>query len=530
MPRVTNPILPGFNPDPSIVRVGEDYFIATSTFEWYPGVQIHHSRDLANWKLVTRPLDRPSLLDMRGDPDSGGIWAPDLTYADGQFWLVYTDVKRQQGSYKDVFNYVTTAPAITGPWSEPVYLNATGFDPALFHEDDGKKYLLNMIWDHRGRPNIFAGIALQEYDPATGELVGEEHNIFQGTDLGLVEGPHLYKRNGWYYLLTAEGGTGFGHACTLARSRNLLGPYELHPDQHILTTKDEPLHPMQRAGHGDIAETPDGVPYLVHLMSRPVTQKHRSILGRETSIQRCEWRDDDWLYVVDGPLPAMETEVPGTPEPQPGETVYRFSADAPLPSDFQWLRTPVPERIFSLTERPGALRLFGRQSIGSWFEQALVARRQTDFDIEVTTTLEFSPRNEREMAGLTIYYGRHAFVYLHVSAHSDGQRELLLKGAMADNRGGHLKYLSDPISIPNAGPVHLALRMQNARLQFFYSLGSSDDVIKIGPELDGSILSDEASVAVGGGSFTGTFVGMAAQDLNGKGRPADFLEFTYRRG
>ncbi|RXK17159.1 family 43 glycosylhydrolase, partial [Macrococcus sp. DPC7161] len=130
---IRNPILPGFNPDPSICRVGADYYIATSTFEWYPGVQIHHSRDLANWTLVRRPLERRSQLDMRGNPDSCGIWAPCLSYADGQFWLVYTDVKRYDGNFKDAPNYIVTAPTIEAEWSEPVYVNSSGFDPSLFH-------------------------------------------------------------------------------------------------------------------------------------------------------------------------------------------------------------------------------------------------------------------------------------------------------------------------------------------------------------------------------------------------------------
>ncbi len=136
---IRNPILPGFNPDPSICRVGGDYYIATSTFEWYPGVQIHHSTDLVNWRLVKRPLDRASQLDMRGNPDSGGIWAPCLSHADGLFWLVYTDVKRLDGNFKDAHNYIVTAPAIEGPWSDPVYVNSSGFDPSLFHDDDGTK-------------------------------------------------------------------------------------------------------------------------------------------------------------------------------------------------------------------------------------------------------------------------------------------------------------------------------------------------------------------------------------------------------
>jgi xylan 1,4-beta-xylosidase len=530
MPVVQNPILPGFNPDPSIVRVGEDYYIATSTFEWYPGVQIHHSRDLANWHVIARPLDRAELLDMRGNPDSGGIWAPCLTYADGLFWLIYTDVKRQQGSYKDVFNYLTTAPSIEGPWSDPVFLNSTGFDPSLFHDDDGRKWYLNMIWDHRIGKQTFQGIALQEYDPQMQELVGASRNIFSGTELGLTEGPHLYKRNGWYYLLTAEGGTGLEHGCTLARSRDIWGPYELHPQKHIITAKDAPLHPIQKSGHGDIVDTPDGKPYLVFLLGRPQTQKRRSILGRETGIAECEWREDDWLYVKGGPLPPIETEVPGTVDETAfmAEKVYAFAPDAPLDTDFQWLRTPQPKRIFSLTARPGALRLYGREAIGSWFEQALVARRQTHFDYTASTVLEFSPHNEREMAGLTAYYGRHAFVYLHISADTDGTRQLLLKGAMADNRGGHLTYLCDPITLPPTGAVELAVEMRNARLQFSYAAKPGDERVAIGPNIDGSILSDEASVAVGGGGFTGTFVGMAAQDLNGRALPADFLEFRYK--
>ena len=132
MPTIRNPILPGFNPDPSILRVGDDYYIATSTFEWYPGVQIHHSRDMANWELVTRPLTRKSQLDMRGDPDSCGVWAPCLSHDGEKFWLVYTDVKRKDGSFKDAHNYIVTASAIEGPWSDPVYVNSSGFDPSLF--------------------------------------------------------------------------------------------------------------------------------------------------------------------------------------------------------------------------------------------------------------------------------------------------------------------------------------------------------------------------------------------------------------
>src|SRR5215212_6976561 len=238
--KIQNPILRGFNPDPSIVRVGDDYYIATSTFEWFPGVQIHHSRDLIHWRLLTRPLTRAGQLDMLGDPDSCGVWAPCLTYDGGLFHLIYTDVKRYgrttQGgaagaSLRDLHNYLVTSPAIDGEWSDPVYLNSSGFDPSLFHDDDGRMYLLNMLWDHRPGQNRFAGIVVQDFAPVQQRLVGERRVIFSGTPLALTEGPHLYKRGGYYHLITAEGGTGWGHAVTFARARELYGPYELHPDK-----------------------------------------------------------------------------------------------------------------------------------------------------------------------------------------------------------------------------------------------------------------------------------------------------------
>src|SRR4051812_3174109 len=169
---IQNPILRGFNPDPSIVRVGDDFYIATSTFEWFPGVQIHHSRDLVNWRLLTHPLTRLSQLDLRGDAISGGIWAPDLSYADGKFWLIYTDVKNWLGAFKDTHNYLVTASDINGPWSDPIYLNSSGFDPSLFHDQDGRKWLVNELHDYRKNHNRFAGIVLQEYSVEEQKLVG----------------------------------------------------------------------------------------------------------------------------------------------------------------------------------------------------------------------------------------------------------------------------------------------------------------------------------------------------------------------
>ncbi|KAH5502216.1 hypothetical protein HBI52_171340 [Parastagonospora nodorum] len=502
------------------------YYIANSTFEWFPGVQIWHSKDLANWDLVCRPLSRKSQLDMRGDPDSCGVWAPCLTHDGEKFWLVYTDVKRKDGSFKDTPNYIVHADKIEGPWSDPIYANSSGFDPSLFHDDDGKKWFVNMLQDHRRRPKSFAGIRLQEFSASERKLVGPVKTIFHGTELDLVEGPHIYKRNGYYYLLTAEGGTAYEHACTLCRSKDIWGPYELHPQKYILTSKDAPLAPLQRAGHGDIVHDPNGKPYLVHLMGRPTTQFRRCVLGRETSIQECYWGDDDWLYVKNGPVPSLDVELPGARDDTAywSEQRYDFKGTE-LHKDFQWLRTPEPERIFEVKD---GLHLTAREAIGSWFEQALVARRQTHFSYDAETTVTFSPTDERQFAGLTAYYCRYNFFYLTVTAHADGKRELLIMSSEASYPEGRLSFpLSDPVQIPQEGKVKLALSIRGKALQFKYAL-EGEELKDIGRVYDASILSDECGGHQAHGSFTGAFVGVAASDINGTELKADFDYFVYR--
>jgi xylan 1,4-beta-xylosidase len=533
---IRNPILPGFNPDPSICRVGRDYFIATSTFEWYPGVQIHHSTNLADWRLVKRPLDRASQLDMRGNPDSGGVWAPCLSQADGLFWLVYTDVKRLDGNFKDAHNYIVTAPAIEGPWSDPVYVNSSGFDPSLFHDDDGRKWFLNMLWNHvsqgvGGNPKhpSFAGILLQEFDPRAGKLVGPVKNIFAGSRHGLVEGPHLFKKNGWYYLTTAEGGTGYDHAVTMARARHIDGPYDLHPDIHVITSKDAPDAPLQRAGHGQIVETPDGEVYHTHLCSRPLPGLRRSPLGRETALQKCVWGEDGWLRLAHGrPVPAVEVPAPAADvqaaKPKPDVVHHNFDA-AELPLDFQWLRTPLPSRIFSLTEAPGALRLFARESIGSWYDQALVARRQEHFSFRAETELRFDPSSFQQAAGLVHYYNRHKFHFLAVTHDAARGRVLTILSCPGDWPEGRLSFpLSEPLSLPHEGSVRLAAEVDGAVLKFFVWAEERWKLVR--PILDASVISDEGGRGEHG-SFTGAFIGMAAFDTSGAGLPADFDYFSY---
>lgn len=531
---IRNPILPGFNPDPSICRVGDDYYIATSTFEWFPGVQIHHSRDLVHWTLVTRPLRRASQLDMRGDPDSCGVWAPDLSHDGERFWLIYTDVKRygrttaggaSGASLRDFHNYLVTCETIDGDWSDPVHVNSSGFDPGLFHDTDGRKWVVNQLWDHRPARNRFAGIVLQEYSAAERRLIGERINIFRGTALGLTEAPHLYKRGDWYYLLTAEGGTGWNHAVTMARARGIAGPYELHPDTYILSSRARPDAPLQRAGHADLVEGPDGRPYLAYLCGRPLPNRGRCVLGRETALQPMRWSDDGWLYTEDGSaLPVAEAEAPALPASPPRVTEARYAFDAPeLPIDLQWLRTPEPDAIFSLSARPGHLRLIGRETIGSLFTQALLARRQQAFCYSAACRMEFDPQHFQQAAGLVAYYNGSKFHYLHVSHDEKVGRHVRVMSALPDSP--QADAFTAPIAIP-PGPIELRVEVDYERLRFGWRTGEGD-WHWLPEQFDASILSDEAS-APGLPNFTGAFVGLACQDMSGAGQPADFDWFAYR--
>ena len=533
---IRNPILRGFNPDPSIVRVSDDYYIATSTFEWFPGVQIHHSRDLVHWHLLTRPLNRASQLNMLGDPDSCGIWAPCLSYADGLFWLIYTDVKRfgrasvagaSGASMRDFHNYLLTGPRIDGDWSDPVYLNSSGFDPSLFHDDDGRKYLVNMLWDHRPGNNRFAGIVLQEYSVKERKLIAERKNIFQGTELGFTEAPHLYKRNGWYYLLTAEGGTGWGHVVTMARSRNISGPYELHPDTYIMSARHRPDAELQRAGHASLVETRNGETYMAYLVGRPLRNRGRCTLGRETAIQKMVWDEDDWFRTLDGEgVPTIETPAPGLPVHEFPSALVREDFNSPqLPIDFQWLRTPWPEEIFSLTARPCFLRLFGRETIGSSFRQSLVARRQQSHCFSAATVVEFEPDHFQQLAGLVCYYNSTKYHYLYLSRDETVGKYLRVMSCAPDAL--QADAFTPSIPIPPGRPVHLRVEVDYERLHFAYRAeGADNDWRWLPQQFDASILSDECS-APGQPNFTGAFIGMACQDLAGTGKHADFDFFEY---
>ncbi len=546
---IQNPILRGFHPDPSIIRVGEDYYIATSTFEWWPGVRLHHSRDLKNWEQIEYPLSRLSQLDLRGVGASQGIWAPCLTYDQGTFYLVYTVVRSFYCNMYDTENYLVTSDNIHGPWSEPVALNNFGFDPSLFHDEDGRKYMVSMVTDHRV-PKKYAGrLVLQEYDPEKKAMTGPVRDIYRGEKI-FLEGPHIYKRQGWYYLFAADTGTGEGHGQSVLRSRDIWGPYEMLKENHgeqreeneafsILTSRHHEDILLQKSGHGDLVETPGGEWYMVHLCGRAFADRNpadagrfpnsrRYMMGRETAIQKILWREDGWpMLEAGGTTPQNEVPVP---KEVSEEVLCRREAASPLVRDdfeekalsldYQSLRIPMDEHYLSLSARPGWLRMYGRSGLSSRFSQTLIARRMREYCMEASACVEFEPEVFKQMAGLIFLYDCDNYLYLHISRDEDvGKCITLLK---AENK--KYEYLTDYIPVREKEALYLKMETRNAITRFYYGY-SEKDWQEIGPLINASFLSDEAC---GEGWFTGAMIGICCQDMTGFGRYADFDWFEVK--
>lgn len=517
MKTIINPILPGFHPDPSIIRVEEDYYIAVSTFEWFPGVCIYHSRDLQNWELIARPLERTGQLDMRGNDASGGVFAPCLSYDQGTYYLVYSNVRTHWYEFMDCQNYLVTAKDIKGPWSDPVYLHSAGFDSSLFHDTDGKKYLVGLIRHYR--KDRIQKIFLQEYDDKEKRLIGKLKEIYAGSGISIPEGPHLYKKGGYYYLLTAEGGTEYGHAVTMARSRNIEGPYELHPGNPILTSRDNLRADLQKAGHADLVETPDGQWYMVHLCARPLPPFRRCPLGRETAIQKVVWKDDEWLYLETGKR-EPQVRVPGITKTRKREKrKYFYKFHDKISKDFHSLRIPM-ESFATLSERPGYLRLNGLDSPNSRFEQAFLARRQEDFCFRMETRMEFHPVSERQMAGLMYFYDEEDFYYLYLSRNPQGENYVHV---MQMDRGKLKFSVCGEITVEDK-QIFLRLEVRNTRGKFAYSMDGRN-WNPVGKEWEADKISDEYPLE---GAYTGAMTGVACHDMLYRNAKADFEYILYQ--
>ncbi|MFI2207322.1 family 43 glycosylhydrolase [Streptomyces sp. NPDC020192] len=333
MAELVNPVIRGFAPDPSLVRAGDWYYLATSSFEWFPTIPIHRSRDLARWEYAGHVEGAAPGGSLAGVPDSGGIWAPSLSWDGTRFWVTYAVVRSVGTPYFDLDVHVCTAPDVAGPWTAPRRVPSHGFDPALFHEE-GRLWLLNLQNDHRPGGRRFCGIVATELNPSTLTPVGGTRLLLQHDRL--IEGPKLLKRNGWYVLLLAEGGTGFEHGVRVARSRHLTGPYELDA-RPLLTSRDDPSWPLQKAGHAELVHTPDDEWYLGHLTARPLPTPTgpRCPLGRETAIQAVTWDENDWPRLRHGDCrPAIRVAVPRGGDGQ--------DAGEPEPADFE--PAPAPGR------------------------------------------------------------------------------------------------------------------------------------------------------------------------------------------
>jgi xylan 1,4-beta-xylosidase len=507
---IENPVLRGCFPDPSLIRVGDWFYLANSSFEWLPGIPVHRSRDLQHWEFVGGALGDGH--DLRGVPSSGGIWAPSLSYAQGRFWLVYSIVRTIGNPYKDVANFLVTALTPAGPWSPPTYLNSSGFDPSLYHED-GRVWLLNLQWDHRSDHNSFAGIRMQEYDPAGGKLFGPARIVHRAEHL--VEGPNLYRHDGRYYLLLAEGGTGWNHGVAMARSEHMSGPYEVDP-QPVLTTRDTPDAPLLKAGHGELVQDTAGDWHLVHLASRPVSTPDgpRSILGRETCVQPVVWSPDGWLRL---PWPGVTPHrtVPAPPETAAGTDAVQPSGAVP---GWPWssLRAPAEQSWASLVARAGSLRLRGRESLHSLFDQSLLARRITEPSMDVSVVLDADPSSFAHLAGLILWYDTGTYYYLRVT-YREGVGRMV---GLVECDCGTTREHGD-LPAPGTGPLWLGAELRGAELRFFWGT-SPDRRSPIGDVLDASRLSDDYGPLL---RFTGAFAGIAAQDLNDATFTADFRDF-----
>ena len=248
-----NPIIPGYNPDPSITRVGDTFYLVNSSFEFFPGVPIRESKNLVNWAFTGYVLDRESQLPLDGSRPSGGIFAPTIRYHDGMFYMITTNVNLMPTGHP---NFIVHAEDPAGPWSEPAWISQVGIDPSIFFDDDGSCWYTGTGDDGNGRQ----GIVCFKLDPMTGEILSDKKIISHGSGGKCPEGPHLYKKDGWYYLMLAEGGTEFGHMETIGRSRTIDGPYEFCPNGPILTARDDNGNgsPIQCTGHADIVDDANG--------------------------------------------------------------------------------------------------------------------------------------------------------------------------------------------------------------------------------------------------------------------------------
>ncbi|GAA4421217.1 glycoside hydrolase family 43 protein [Georgenia halophila] len=525
MLEIVNPVIRGFATDPSIIRVDDWYYVATSSFQWFPTIPLHRSADLAAWEHVGSVTTAAPGGSLAGLPDSGGVWAPSLSHDGDRFWVTYAIVRSVAAAYFDLTVYATWAREIGGPWSEPIALPSHGFDPSLFHHE-GRHYLLNLQNDSRPEGRRFDGIVATEVelDEHSARPVGTTRLLLQRDNL--LEGPKLYHHTGRFYLVAAEGGTGWEHGALVARGENLFGPYEVD-HRPFVTTRDAPDAPLQKTGHVELVEAQSGAWFATMLASRPVDSPHgpRCPLGRETVIQPITWVDGWPRLRSGGHHPEVQIAVDGE---------HRAAAPAPdavvqgLGTSWPWstLRSP-PGDWADTTTRPGWLRLVGQHGPESHWAVSLVAQRLAEHKAQVEVTIDAEPTTFTQSAGLVLMYDATAYLTLHVTwAEPIGEAQ---HGQQWSGRGGRRvvalvqrdstgRRTVATHDLAPAGAVQLAATIEPTKVTF------DVDGVSLGDELDITELSDDA----GRLRFTGTMVGVSAHDTVDRAWTADFTAWTLR--
>lgn len=504
MAQLINPILPGFYPDPSICRVEDDFYMVTSSFSYFPGVPVFHSRDLVHWEQLGHVLDRPSQLPLDWQSISGGIYAPTIRHHNGRFYMITTNVSHGG-------DFICTAEDPAGPWSEPMYVaGAPGIDPSLFWDEDGRCYMTGTTDWGTSAP----GVWVCEVDPDAGRLLGEPTPVWSGAlvNAWAPEAPHIYRKDGWYYLLIAEGGTEHYHAVTIARSRNVMGPYEGYRGNPILTHRhlgDD--YPICNVGHADLVQLRDGSWYMVMLASRLNGGYHKN-MGRETFIAPVDW-SGEWPVVS-----------PGT-----GRVEWRYPApDLPaapfLPTDddrfdalvWNTLGTPSDNDV-RLEDDALLLRCQARRPVTGAADPArpngmlgFYGRRQQHmrFSATVEATLPDAPG---AACGLMILQNAFAHLRIEITRAEEGLEVRAYKGWTED--GQPREELLGRCTTPDETPL-LAIV---ARGQL-HSLECNGQVV--GTALGGFMGSESC------GGFVGTYVGPFATG-SGEGW-ARFRRFVYQ--
>ena len=538
---IQNPIFKGFNPDPCVCRKGDDYYAAVSSFEWFPGIPIYHSKDLKNWELYTHVLTDDKEVDLKKLPSAKGIWAPCLTYCKEEdlFYVVYGVMNSMNARYFDVDNFVITAKDIKGPWSKPVYLHSSGFDASMFHDDDGKKYVVSLEWETRAGYEKPGFISIVEYDPEKKEIVGYPRPMWRGgTDRGCIEAPHLTKRGGYYYIMCAEGGTGYNHCVTMGRSKNVWGPYERDPKNPIVTSspnesneRHDPDHLkpkyfnpdsiLQKSGHGSYVETQNGEVYLMHLCARPFVPELRCTLGRETAIQKMMWTEDGWLRMADGSnFAKMEVEEANLPEVKLPQVPSFDDFDGEELGNWYYAPRIMPQSFADVKARPGYVRIRGQEARTSLNKVSILARKLTSVYATITTKMDFKPEIHQHSAGLILYYDNMNYVNLR-KYYSETLGQSALSIIQLDN-GEKEEFLNTRIPVDDR-EVYLRLCIRGRQSWFEWGY-DGEHFEKIGKVFDTTKYSDEYCKY---GEFTGAFVGLTCADRMKHSHYADFDFFDY---